>query len=279
MESRKRDGGFMYRIGMFSKLGRVTIKTLHHYDEVGLLTPAHVDEENGYRYYTTDQLFRLNEIVALRQMGFSIPEISAIVDGHNIAGILTQRKAELENEAQNVTDQLFRLHHYINERKEGQKMNYQAAIKEIPSYTVYSAKYTIPNYAALNEIMPSLGEKVGRANPGIQCVEPDYCFNVYLDGEYRETDINVEIYQAVTSRGKDSDGVVFKDIPAVAAVSVLHRGAYGKLGDAYAYAMQWVEQNGYQIIDNVRESYIDGIWNKDNVDDWLTEIQVPVQKK
>ena len=269
----------MYRIGMFSKLGRVTIKTLHHYDEVGLLTPSHVDEENGYRYYTTSQLFRLNEIVALRQMGFSIPEISAIVDGHNIAGILTQRKAELESEARNITDQLFRLNHYINERKEGQKMNYQAVIKEIPSYTVYSAKYTIPNYAALNEIMPALGEKVGKANPGIKCVEPDYCFNVYLDGEYRETDINVEICQAVTSCGKDGDGIVFKDIPAITAVSVLHRGSYEKLGEAYAYAMQWVEQNGYQIIENVRESYIDGIWNKDNVDDWLTEIQVPVQKK
>lgn len=269
----------MYRIGMFSKLGRVTVKTLHHYDEVGLLAPAYVDEENGYRYYEAGQLIRLNEIVALRQMGFSIPEISAIVDGTNTAGVLAQRKAELESEVQNVTDQLFRLNYYINEQKEGQIMNYQAVIKEVPAFTVFSAKYTIPNYAALNEIMPALGEKVGKANPGIKCVEPDYCFNVYLDGEYRDTDINVEICQAVTSRGKDGDGVVFKDIPAITAVSVLHSGSYDKLGKAYAYAMQWVEQNGYQIIDNVRESYIDGIWNKENVKEWLTEIQVPIKKK
>lgn len=269
----------MYRIGMFSKLGMVTIKTLHHYDEVGLLVPAYVDEENGYRYYTSDQLFRLGEIMALRQMGFSIPEISAIVDGHNITGILMQRKAELENEVRNVTDQLFRLNHYINEQKEGYSMKYQAVIKEIPSYTVYSARYTIPSYAALGEIMPALGEKVGKANPGLKCVEPGYCFNVYLDGEYRDTDINVEICEAVTSRGNDGEGIVFKDIPAVTAVSVLHRGAYEKIGAAYAYAVQWAEQNGYQIIDNIRESYIDGIWNKDNVDDWLTEIQVPVAKK
>ena len=89
----------------------------------------------------------------------------------------------------------------------------------------------------------------------------------------------MEICEAVTSRGNDGDGIVFKDIPAITAVSVLHRGAYEKLGDAYAYAMQWVEQNGYRIINNVRESYIDGIWNKDNADDWLTEIQVPVEKK
>jgi len=269
----------MYRIGQFSKLGKTTIKTLHHYDETGLLVPAYVDEENGYRYYTTDQLFRLHKIVALRQMGFSIPEVSAIVDGHNIAGILEQRRIELESEVQNIADQLFRLQNYIQEQKEGHIMSYQAIIKEIPAFTVYSAKYVIPNYASLNEIMPALGEKVTKANPGIKCVEPGYCFNVYLDGEYRDTDINVEICEAVTTRGKDGDGILFKDIPTCTVVSVLHKGAYSGIGAAYAYAMQWVEQNKYEVVDHVRESYIDGIWNKDSEEDWLTEIQVPVAKK
>ena len=268
----------MYRIGMFSKLGKVTIKTLRHYDEVGLLPPAHIDAETGYRYYTSDQLFRLNEIVALRQMGFSIPEISAVVGGRDIAWILARRLAELENEARNVTDRLFRLENYIKERKEGLAVNYQAVIKEIPAYTVYSTRCVIPSYAALNEIMPALGEKVGRMNPGIECAEPGYCFNVYLDAEYRDSDINVEICEAVKSRGKDGDGIVFKDLPAVTAVSVLHRGAYENIGAAYAYAMRWVEQNGYRVADHVRESYIDGIWNKDSVEDWLTEIQVPVDR-
>lgn len=158
-------------------------------------------------------------------------------------------------------------------------MNYQAVIKEIPAYTVFAARYSLPNYAALNEIMPALGEKVGKANPGIKCVEPGYCFNVYLDGEYRDTDIQVEICQAVVSPGKDGDGVVFKEIPAITALSVLHRGAYDGLSKAYAYAMQWVEQNGYRVTGLVRESYIDGIWNKESAEDWLTEIQVPVEKK
>lgn len=58
----------MYRIGMFSKLGLTTIKTLRYYDDEGLLVPAHVDEDNGYRYYNSSQLFDLNRIVSLRQM-------------------------------------------------------------------------------------------------------------------------------------------------------------------------------------------------------------------
>lgn len=269
----------MYRIGMFSKLGRVTIKTLRHYDEVGLLTPALVDEENGYRYYTASQLLRLNEIVALRQMGFSIAEIADLVDGHDKAAIMEQRRAELICERDDAADRLFRLENYILEQKEGYRMKYQAVIKEIPAFTVYSTKQVIPNYASLNQIMPALGEKVTKANPGIKCVQPGYCFNVYLDGEYRDTDINIEICEAVESRGKDGDGIVFKEIPAVTAVSVLHRGPYEKIGDAYAYVMQWVEQNGYKITSNVRESYIDGIWNKDSAEDWLTELQVPVSRK
>jgi len=264
---------------MFSKLGKVTVKTLHYYDEVGLLVPDHVDEESGYRYYATEQLFRLNEIVALRQMGFSIAEISAIVDGRNVTEIIERRKTELESEVQKVTEQFQRITFYSKEQKEGYAMNYQAVIKEVPAYTVYAARYVLPNYAALNEIMPALGEKVGNANPGLKCVEPGYCFNVYLDGEYKDTDINVEICEAVTSRGKDGDGIVFKDIPAITAVSVLHQGAYEKIGAAYAYAVKWAEENGYQVADNVRESYIDGIWNKETVDEWLTEIQVPVVKK
>lgn len=269
----------MYRIGMFSKLGRVTIKTLRHYDEVGLLTPAHVDEENGYRYYTTNQLFRLNKIIALRQMGFSIPEIADIIDDRNVAVILEQRKAELTAEREHVAAQLFRLENYMIEQKEGYSMDYQAVIKEIPAFTVFSLEYVIPNYAALAEIMPTVGEKVSKANPGIQCVKPHYCFNVYLDGEYKESDIHVEICQAVTSRGKDGDGIVFKDLPAVTVVSILHQGAYEGLSAAYAYVIQWVEQHGYKITDYVRESYIDGVWNKDSVNHWLTEIQVPVEKK
>lgn len=269
----------MYRIGMFSKLGRVTVKTLHHYDDVGLLKPIFVDEENGYRYYGADQLFRLNEIMLLRQMGFSIPEIPAIIDGHDIASLLDRRKKELENEAKNVSLRLFRLNNYIKERKEGHKMKYQAVIKEIPKCIVFSATYTIPDYAALNEVMPKLAKIVAKVNPDIRCVQPDYCFNVYLDGEYRESDINVEVCQAVTKKGKDGKDFIFKEVPAVKVVSVLHRGPYDNLGAAYAYAMQWVEQNGYKIVDNVRESYIDGIWNKENADDWLTEIQVPIERK
>jgi effector-binding domain-containing protein len=200
------------------------------------------------------------------------------LDGRHITEILLQRQAELETAVSAASSQLFRLKNYIAQMQEGEIMKYQAIIKEIPKCIVFSARQTIPNYAALNALVPALGAKVAAANPGLKCAEPDYCFNIYHDGEYKESDIDVEICQAVTSFGKDGEGVVFKEMPAVTVASVLHKGGYDSLGAAYAFTFAWVQQNGYTVCGDPRESFIDGIWNKESEADWLTEIQVPVEK-
>ncbi|MTS92093.1 MerR family transcriptional regulator, partial [Pseudoflavonifractor sp. BIOML-A4] len=71
----------MHRIGAFSQLSKVTVAALRYYDEVGLLKPARVDPDTGYRLYTTAQLVPLQRIVALRQAGLSIEEVSAVLSG------------------------------------------------------------------------------------------------------------------------------------------------------------------------------------------------------
>ena len=269
----------MYQIGMFSKLGKVTVKTLRYYDELGLLKPAKIDKESGYRYYATSQLYELSEITALKQMGFNLAETAAILkQDADATQALKRGLASLYERRRTIDEHISRLQNYINERDRRNKMPYQAVIGEIPACTVFSVRKTIPDYGALMEIMPAVGAKVKKANPGLQCTRPDYCFNVYLDGEFKESDIDVEICQAVTARGKDCDDIVFKEMPAITAVRVLHRGPYEKLSAAYAYAIQWVEQNDYLIDGLIRESYIDGIWNKRDPEEWLTEIQVPVRK-
>ena len=85
--------------------------------------------------------------------------------------------------------------------------------------------------------------------------------------------------EAVTERKPDFDDIVFKKIEAVTAVSVMHKGPYSTLSQCYAFALKWIEENGYQVSDSPRESYIDGIWNREEESDWLTELQVPVVKK
>lgn len=267
----------MYRIGFFSKISKVTIKTLRYYDEVNLLKPEHVDPENGYRYYTANQLFDLHKIIALRQIGFSIDEVISIINGRNVDEILNQRKLEILKNLRENQDQLSRIENYIKERNEGFSMNYQAVIKKLPEVMVYSKRIILKTYADYFKVIPEIEKTIKMANPNMKCKLPRYCFNIYHDGEYKEKDIDIEYCQAVEEMGKEIDGIVFKKVPTIKAVTIMHKGAYSELRKAYSYIFKWIEENGYTVKDSPRESYIDGIWNGKQEKDWLTEIQVPIE--
>jgi len=269
----------MYRIGLFSKISKTTIKTLRYYNDIGLLHPAYIDEQTGYRYYTSEQLVTLHKIMALRQIGFSIDEVKSMINGDPVQHILEEKETRLERELRDVTDKLSRIKYYIQEQKGSSSMNYQAVVKELPEYIVYSKKMKVPSYDAYFELVPGIGEEVKRANPSLKLAEPEYSFIIYLDGEYKEKDFRVEFCEAVESFGNETESIKFKKIDSVTAVTVLHKGSYHKLGEAYAYLFKWIEDNKYTVIDHPRESYIDGIWNKESEDEWLTELQVPIAKK
>ena len=102
---------------------------------------------------------------------------------------------------------------------------------------------------------------------------------MYYDDEYREQDVDAEICEAVTEMKEDRGDLKFRELPAVElAACVMHKGAYRTLPLAYRAIVSFIEDNGYEMIGHQREAYIDGIWNKDSEDDWLTEIQFPVHK-
>ncbi|MCI6188471.1 MAG: MerR family transcriptional regulator [Clostridium sp.] len=269
----------MYRIGLFSKYCSTSIKTLRYYDEVGLLKPKFIDEENGYRYYTTEQLFKFHSIQSYRQIGLSIDEIRLILDGgESDKKIIENRKKELIDEKKSIEEQLLRIK-FLEEGKDDETyMNYHAVVKELPECIVYSKKLTISCYDDLFNVIPKIGETMLKANPEIKCTEPAYCYIQSLDGEYKEKDINIEFCEAVDRFGNCVDGIEFKKIESVTGVSVMHKGSYKEFGLAYAYLFNWIEKNNYVVLDSPREMYIDGVWNKDSEDEWLTEIQVPVKK-
>ena len=158
-------------------------------------------------------------------------------------------------------------------------MNYVATIKDLPACIVYSKCFTAPSYDAYFQIIPAIGQQVMAKYPDLKCTAPEYCYIIGLDGEYREQDIHSEFCEAVTERKPDFDDIVFKEVPAVTVISVMHKGPYSKISEAYAFILKWIEENGYQISGYDRAQYIDGIWNKENDEDWLTELQFPVIKK
>jgi len=264
----------MFRIGEFSKMSKTTIKTLRYYDEIGLLKPEEIDKFTSYRYYKTDQLMILHRIQALRQVGLSIDEIKLVLSGHGITAILEKRKAEIESELAEGASQLSRIEFIL--KGENNLMNYAATIKELPECIVYSTKMTLPNYDAYFDVIPEIGERLAKKYPNLKCATPEYCFAVYLDGEYKEKDFSIEFCEAVDKMYQDFDDIKFKTLKSATVVSVMHKGAYEDIGQAYAFALKWIEESGYAAADNPRESHIDGIWNKDNEEDWLTELQIPI---
>ena len=269
----------MFQIGLFSKLGKTTVKTLRYYERIGLLAPSYIDLDSGYRYYSTKELLKLHKIQSYKQMGLSLEEIGKLVEGENPDLLLKQKKDTLLKEQRILEDQIRRIGTFLKNQEEDLNMKYVAMIKEIPEVIVYRKKLEVPDYKGMFKVIPAVGKEVMELNPGLSCQVPEYCFNVYLDGEYKEKDIRFELCEAVTDFGVEGNGITFAKLPETTVAAVMHKGSYEALGEAYAYLYDWIEENGFKAVDNTRESFIDGIWNKESEEDWLTEVQVPVEKK
>jgi effector-binding domain-containing protein len=143
---------------------------------------------------------------------------------------------------------------------------------------VFSSRQKVADYTEMLSLIPAIGAKVAAENPQVGCCVPEYCCNVCHDAEYQDTDMDIEICQAVTAPGQAGEGYEFKTLPAVTVAAVLHRGPYDGLGAAYAYLVDWAQTNGYQVAGDWREAFIDGIWNKESEAEWLTELQLPIAK-
>ena len=266
----------LYKIGMFANMNHVTIKTLRYYDEQKLLIPVYVDSENGYRYYSAAQIADLHRILALRGMGFLIEEIRMVISGEEEKKILQRKKQEILREITALTAKLSEVESYL--MREDINLSMPVLIKKLPEVTVCAMQKRIESYDELFDMMPEMGEEMEKA--GCICAEPEYCFTQYMENGYKENDILVETCQAVTEKKEDSDKVKFRVLPEVSeAACIFHKGSYDTFHKSYAVILEYIEENGYEICGNIREVYIDGVWNKENSEEWLSEIQIPVKRR
>ena len=263
----------MLKISEFSKLSHLTVKALRFYEKEGLLIPASVDKWTGYRFYETAQLETAARIKSYRQIGLSIEEIKSIFSGEDAGRVLTAKAESLKRLKADTELQLSVIEFIL----EGKEMKYQVTVKEIPEMIVYSAETILEKTADKMQWIPSIGAECLKLNPDLKCAEPPYEFCEYLDEEFKETQLRIRHNEAVTAFGKENEHIKFRTLPAAKVLSIYHKGAYDNIGEAYAYIMEYAEKNGYEVAGLARESYIDGIWNKESVEDWLTEIQLPIE--
>ena len=265
----------MLKIGEFSKLSHLTVKALRFYERKGILIPKKVDEQTGYRFYETSQLKEAARIKSYRQLGLTIEELQATNKGINLKEILISKAESLKSQKEEIENRLLIIHHLLN----ASEMQYQVIEKVIPETIVYYSEVKIKNYSDMMKIIPSLKKEFLELNPQIKCTKPPYEFCEYLDKEHKETDIMIRHHEAIKGIGMESNRIKFKKIPATKVLSLFYKGAYDEIGKAYSFLMKYVEENDYHVCGLARECYIDGIWNKKSVDEWLTEIQLPISEE
>lgn len=262
----------MYSIGAFSKLTKTTIAALRFYDKTGLLKPAHTDKKTGYRYYLSSQVTTLQKILSLRQIGMSIEQIKGIICLDNERNQLEKYQQELEESIIETQQKLKIIQVMLHE-----EYPYDVIIKELDECIVYSKKGVIKNRAQIYDFIEITDKTIFSANPGLKWTNPSYAFLSFLDNEYRYENLNIEVCKATNFKGRDFQNIIFKTLPKCRAASLYYKGAYEFIGTACAYLYDWINKSGFKPCGAPRECFIDGFWNVDDVNSWMTEIQIPVE--
>jgi len=269
------------KIGEFSQMMQVTVKTLRHYEQKGLLLPDEVDEWTGYRYYSLEQMQKLNAIRELKDLGFSLDEVKDLFDDDShIPNVnqLTRKIKETEQQLKTLMTRRNQLINLRNSRKELKTMD-KFSIQSLPSIIVASHREVIPSYEAIGEMcVNKIGPEMQRL--GCKCTTPGYCFTIEHNKEYQPTDIDIEYCEQVEDMGNDSAIIQFKTLPEVpTAICMKHYGPYDRFYQSYIELFKYIEENGYKVTGNPRCCYVDGAWNQEDPEKWLSIVQVAVEKE
>lgn len=267
----------MFSIGEFSKITGLTIKTLRFYHERGVLVPAYVDSGSGYRYYDDRNVETGRTIVALRDLGFSLDEISEVLkdftDESDILKSLKRQKSQLRERMARDRAIVSTINHIIQKENEArqmtQKASYQIEVKELPSLIVAGIRMK-GRYDECGSAFGKLGRLLGRHIAG-----KPLC--LYYDGEYRESDADFEPCMPVRKL-LSIDGVDVRELRGGTAVTLIHQGLYSELGRSYEKIIRFIKENNYRMLVPSREVFLKGpgMIFKGNPQKYLTEIQVLV---
>lgn len=267
------------KIGEFSQLMQVTVKTLRHYESKGLLMPEQVDEWTGYRYYGLNQMQRMNDIRTMQGLGFSLDEIKELLEDELHTPTVEQLEAKLEaTELQlKLLSQRYDRLVLLRDSRKNIKTMEKFKIQSLPEIIVASHREVIPNYDALG---PLCYMKIGPAMQaaGCKCTSPGYCFTIDHNKEYKTENIDIEYCEQIEELLPDTPFLTFKKLPAIDNVlCVKHIGPYDRFYETFTEAVSYLESKNMCIAGDPRFSYIDGAWNQEDPEKWVSVIQIPVE--
>ena len=272
----------MLKIGDFSKLSRISIRMLRHYDEIGLLEPRLVDPATGYRNYGEEQLSAAGQIQNLKSMGFGLAVIREILNccgrPEEMERFLRVKKKELEDQMDGIGTKLRLLDNTIEWiRKDGDMMDYQVTLKTLPERYVASVRKVIPAYDQEQILWGILHEETGAQN--LQMASPGYGMAVFHDEGYKEEDVDVEIQISVEGTYRDTEHVKFKTVPPVLIASAVYQGSYSQITRVNEAVAHWIHDNGYEYDGASFCIYHVSPHDTSDPEKLVTEVCYPVKKK
>lgn len=278
----------MFSIGEFSKLGRVTVDTLRHYDTLGLLKPAKVDPFTGYRYYSARQLPPLNRILALKEVGFSLEEIARILhdqpSGDELRGMLKAQLVRAESEIESAQARRARVLTRLQYLDLEEHMPvYEVTLKPIEKHTIAAIRENVPTIEQMPECCSEMFDTVAKWMT-VNHLPFGPAMTIYHTEAFVRENIDTECAfmipaPAAIRAAKSDPRIQIRDIEAVPVVAstVVTDDFYKKvdgLTPAYNAIAQWIEDNGYKIAGPPRELFYGSVQNGD----LTAEVQFPVEK-
>ncbi|MEU8698684.1 MerR family transcriptional regulator [Streptomyces sp. NPDC048680] len=272
----------MFTIGDFARYGRVSARMLRHYDAIGLLHPDSTDPATGYRHYGGGQLARLNRIIALKDLGFTLQQVRAVLDEEvgpeELRGMLRLRRSELEAAMAAAAARLAQVEARLRSiESEGHMSVDDVVVRHVPAVRVaeltgvaggYEPGDITPVIRPLYEqLFPLLGRAgVAPTGPGIARYE-----DAPEGGGAVVVHAGVTVSAPVGPLG--DTGVTVVELPPFEAATVIHRGPMdGVLPTAQALA-RWIEASGYRSAGYAREISLEC---PEDEAQWVTELQEPV---
>ncbi|MEU4626852.1 MerR family transcriptional regulator [Actinoplanes sp. NPDC023801] len=270
----------MFAIGDFARHGRVSVRMLRHYDAIGLLRPAHVDPATGYRHYTAAQLARLNRIIALKDLGFTLQQVHDIVDGTlsagELRGMLRLRRAELESAVAEAHARLVGVEARLRAiEREGHMPSNDVVIKRIPAVRVAELTAVADSYEPGDitpVIVPLYDELFRRLDAaGVRPSGPGVAW--YEDA----ADGRITVHAAIQVAGaQESDDFAVRDLPPIAeAATIVHHGSMDAVVPTGQALAEWIDANGYRAVGYAREVSLEC---PENRAEWVTELQVAITR-
>src|SRR5215469_451285 len=271
----------MFSIGEFARLGAVSVRTLRHYDEIGLLRPAKVDPQTGYRCYLASQLGQLNRIVALKELGLSLAQAKQLLAGitpEELRGMLMLRRAQLEQELAARENQLVEVEARLGYiAQEGTMPADDITVKRIPAMGVVALTAPAPAYGPLHivPIVNRLREQFDLLGiPGLAKVTGPYMIF------YEDRDGNdITVHLALPVAGPPAElppPAKYMVLPEVEAVVAVRNGVAASIFPMVYYDLaSWAGARGYQVRGPGREVWVNEVDDIAEASQQVFEIQLP----